>query len=320
MRDKLRRFVGKYGGLLMFLTTVAYFSIRAPLFMSPSNWTNIVKHSTSTLLVSLGLTFSLLSGGLDMSIGATYGFGGMVCAILLSSLNVPWPLAIGGALLAGCCVGALNSILTLRFRIPAFVATLGTMFILSGLQLGVTGARRVPILNSPAFVSLGQGQVGPVPYSGILAVVVCVIAYLFSEYTRAGAHVSASGENPEAARRSGVPILRIQTAGFVISGCLCALAGVVSASSLSGASPLGPGVSFVLSAVVAVFLGGIILGKGRFTVLGTIIGALFVGMLTNGLAFLQISHLVIQGVTGFLLIAIVAVYELPKRQLGQMLV
>jgi len=313
-RQSFLDLISKYGAFLLFVIIVVFFAIRSPSFVRFSSWMNILKHSVPISLVSLGLTFSLLVGGLDMSIGAIYSFSAIICAGFLAS-GAPVPIAILAALASGIGFGLVNGVATVLMRIPAFIATLSTMFIVMGLQLWYTGGERIVIENNLIFKYIGQGHISFVPFPVIILFFSIIIAYFFTKYTRTGIYIYATGGNLQASITAGIPTRLIRSIGFLISSGFCALGGIVQTSTLSGAPATSAGISFLLNGVVAVFFGAAIIGRGRPNVMGTVIGSLFIGIITDGLAFLQISHLAILGIKGIVLIAIITLNEVGRGRL-----
>jgi len=320
-RQHLLNLINKHKAFFLVIIVVVFFAVQSPSFIKPSNWMNILKHSVPISLVSLGLTFSVLIGGLDMSIGAIYSFSAIICAGLLAS-GEPVPVAITAALSSGIGFGLVNGVAVVLMRIPAFIATISTMFIIMGLQLLYTGGERIKIGNNPIFSYIGHGYVSFVPFSVIILFFSVIIAYFFTKYTRTGIYIYATGDNLQASMKAGIPTRLIRIIGFLICGGFCALGGIVQTSNLSGAPATSAGIDFILNGVAAVFFGAALTGRGRPNVIGTVIGSLFMGILINGLAFLQVSYLAVRGIKGIVLIMVIVLSEVGSRklkyQVGQM--
>lgn len=315
-------YIIRYGVLVIFIIMVLFFALQSQSFVKPSNWMNILKHSVPISLISLGLTFSMLVGGLDMSIGAIYSFSAVICSGLIVA-GMPIILAIISTIIVGLFFGLFNGFAAVILKIPAFIATLSTMFIIIGLQSLYTHGERIDINSDTYFSFIGRGYLGRfLAFSVIILLLSIGFAYFFTKNIKTGIYIYATGFNLNAAIIAGISTNLIKIIAFIICGGFCALAGIIQASNLSGASASSAGISFILNSVVAVFIGASMFRKGNLSIIGTIIGSLFVAVLTNGLAFLEISHLSIQGIKGLILIIVLILNSIGKKKfkyhIGQM--
>jgi ribose transport system permease protein len=272
-------------------------SLLSDRFMTWSNAINVWRQVSINLLLACGMTFVILSGGLDLSAGALVSLTGCITAVLLTKAGAG--MAVSAGLLTGVAAGLLVGALVAYGNIPPFVASLGAGTMWRGLALIVTGGDIITGLPEP-FLWLGGGFIGPIPVPVVIAAVVLAIGYLLLHHTPFGLHVYALGGNAEAARLSGVKNQRIILTVYSLMGFLAALAGVVlTARVQSGQPALGTGME--LTAIASVIIGGSnFRGEGRM--LGTLIGTLFIGVLGNGLNILNINYFWQQVVIGAVII------------------
>lgn len=282
------------GAFLLMCLVLSFMSDR---FFTWSNAINVLRQVSINMLLACGMTFVILSGGLDLSVGALVSLTGCVTAILLAKTGAV--TAVSAALLVGVAAGLLVGVLVAYGNIPPFVATLGAGTMWRGLALITTGGDIIS--NLPAgFLWLGGGFVGSIPVPVIIATLVAVVGYVLLHHTRFGLHVYALGGNAEAARLSGVKNQRVILQVYAIMGLLAAVAGaVLTARVQSGQPALGTGME--LTAIASVIIGGSnFRGEGRM--LGTVIGTLFIGVLGNGLNILSINYFWQQVIIGAVII------------------
>ena len=265
-------------------------------FLTVANLLNIVRQVSINAVIAVGMTYVILSGGIDLSVGSVLALAGTLTAGLLVAGVSPY-LAIGAGLGSGLLLGALNGVLVAYLGMPSIIVTLATMGIARGLGLLYTGG--YPVDGLPEwFGLLGRGKWLGVPNPVLLMLAVFALAWLLLSRTAFGRHVYAIGGNEDATRLSGVRVKRNKLMVYAISGFTAALAGLVLSSRLMSGQP-SAGVSFELDAIAAVVMGGIPITGGRGSVIGTLIGALTLGVLNNGLNMMGISpylQIVIRGV------------------------
>ena len=271
-------------------------------FLSIDNFVNILRQIAVVAIIAAGMTFVILSGGIDLSVGAVMALCGTVAAGLMAGGTTP-SLAFAAALLIGVAAGAVNGVLVAYARMPSIIVTLATMGIARGLALIYSGG--YPIDGLPAWVSiLGSGSVAALPVAGLIMVVVFVVAWIVLARTAFGRYVYAIGGNEAATRLSGIRVGRAKLAVYLISGATAAVAGLVMTSRLMSGQP-NAGAGFELDAIAAVVLGGTAIAGGRGSVIGTLVGALLLGVLNNGLNMMGVDPYVqnvIKG--GIILLAI----------------
>jgi erythritol transport system permease protein len=314
--------------LLALFILLAVFSFLSPAFLTSANLIILLKHVAINALLAIGMTFVILTGGIDLSVGSVAGLAGMIAGglisegLVLGTFGVTvyfhiW-LVIVIALLAGMAVGALNGILVTRFRVAPFIATLGVLYVARGLALlrsgGATFANLSgkPELNNTGFPWLGSATFLYIPVVIWVMVVLAAIAAFVAKRTPFGRQVYAVGGNERAALLSGVRVNRVKMAVYVISGFCSALAGIVIASQLVAAHP-ATGETFELNAIAAVVLGGTSLFGGRGSIGGTIIGALVIGVLADGLVLLGVSEFVQIVIKGTVIVLAVVIDQIQQK-------
>jgi ribose transport system permease protein len=256
------------------------------------------------------MTFVILTGGIDLSVGSLLAVAGAVAAALMVG-GTPWPVATVAGLGSGVVLGLANGLSVTAFRIPPFIATLAMLSIARGLTQLITGGRPFTGLD-PTFTLLGQGSLGPVPIPVIVMAVTVIISWVVLRHTVFGRSVYAVGANREAARLAGIPVSRVLLGVYVISGFLSALGGLVLTARLSSAQPTA-GVGQELDAIAAVVVGGTSLSGGEGSILRTLIGALIIGVLNNGLNLLNVDPFIQPIVKGAVILVAVGLDQLKTR-------
>ncbi|MCW2975323.1 MAG: inner-rane translocator [Actinomycetia bacterium] len=256
-----------------------------PVFFSTENLLNIIQSVAVVGIAAIGATFIVISANLDLSVGSTISLCGLVCAIAMQH-GLSFVPAIGVALLAGAGVGLVNGLIVTIGRVNSFIVTLGMMSAIEGLALLITGGHPEPMPDSTAW--LGQSNVGPVPISVIALLGITAGAQLFLSYTIAGKRITAIGDNYRAAYLSGIPVRTTTVLSFIIGGATAAFAGVLQASSLANAQP-NAGAGMVLTIVAGVIIGGTSLMGGRGSVIGTLLGATLLGVMSNAFVLLALN-------------------------------
>ncbi|MGJ8599242.1 MULTISPECIES: ABC transporter permease subunit [Shouchella] len=286
--------LGPFIGLFLIILII---SILNPGFLSAPNLLNVLRQVSINALIAFGMTFVILTGGIDLSVGAILAFSGAVTATLLSSGMDPI-LAILIGLLVGAALGAINGIIIAKGKVAPFIATLATMTIYRGATLMFTDGRPVSNLgDSTLFQMLGGGYFFGIPMPAITMMISFVILYLILKKTTFGRRVYAVGGNEEASILSGIKVDRIKIYVYSLTGFLAAVAGVILTSRLNSAQPTA-GTMYELDAIAAVVLGGTSLTGGKGWIVGTLIGALIIGVLNNGLNLLGVSSFFQQMVKG----------------------
>ena len=286
--------------LAVLVILVVGLSILSPYFLSVSNFLNILLATATIGVLAYGATFVIAAAGIDLSLGSVLGLSGVVGALAINELGVPWPLGILCCLVTGALCGLINGLLNTRAGIPAFIATLGMLGVARGLALVLTNGVPVYGLADPV-VYLGQGRPLGIPTPVIIFLLVGAIAHFVLAYTRFGKYALVIGDNEAAARAMGVHVQRHRVALYVVSGTMAGIAGLLFIARVNSGDPTA-GLNYELTAITATILGGTNLFGGRASIIGTLIGALIMGVLQNGLNLLAVSSYYQQIAIGAVLI------------------
>jgi len=303
VRDRFLANGGVSSITLFFIFVVALFSFTTDEFLSLDNILNILRQSAPLLIVATAMTLVITTGGIDLSVGSVLALTSALCAILIH-WGIPWAVVVVLMLVCGALVGAMQGFFVAYEGIPAFIVTLAGLSVIRGVALLMTGGYSIPIPSNLAFVDLGRAWVLGVPLPALIAAAILVVGFILFNETPFGRYVTGIGANAEAVRRAGVNTRLVTLFVYVLSGATAALAGVVLAARLgSGSSNAGQG--FELDVIAAVVLGGTSLFGGRGTMVGTVLGALTVAVIGNGLILSHLSPFLTPIVTGsIILIAI----------------
>lgn len=286
------------GGVLLIL--FAFFSFTADAFFTSANILNILRQIAPTMITAVAMTFVITTSGIDLSVGSMVALSGSLLAIWTNG-GMDSTLALVLVLLIGGLVGFVNGWFTSYRGLPPFIVTLATLGVVRGVALLITQGYSTPIPTDAWVKVLGQGRVYGIPLPAIIAVVVAVVGWFAFTQTPYGRYVVGLGSNYESLRRTGVNTKLVNLVVFLVSGVIAALAGVIVAARLaSGSSNAGQG--FELEVITAVVLGGTSLLGGRGSVLGTVLGAIVLGVIANGLVLLHVSPFYIQIVQGVILL------------------
>ena len=299
---------------LPFLTLTVLFvllCILSPHFLTSTNLSSVVRQTAVINIMALGMTLVIISGGIDLSVGAILAMGGLFGTMAMKA-GQPIPVAILVGIAMGCLCGFVNGMLTTKLKINPFIVTLGTLGIIRGLTLLISNGLPVHEIP-PSFSFLGEGTLLGVPFVLWLLVVCAIAVHAVLEHTRMGRYAFAIGSNPDAAFYAGIPVGFHTVAVYAICGALTGLAGMIEASRLMTGQPTA-GQGYELQAIAAVVIGGGSLRGGEGTVLGTLVGAFIMGLLANGSDLLGISPYVQQAIIGAVIILAVTVDELRKRK------
>lgn len=315
----------KLRAVLMLVLLLALFSILSPTFLTAANLSILAKHVSISALLAVGMTFVVLTGGIDLSVGSIAGLCGIVAGLMLHGLHfgaslyyAPVFLVVLVALLVGALAGACNGVLVSVFSIAPFIATLGMLYIARGAALLLSDGHTLPDLGGEAarhntgFLALGQSFLLGLPVPVWIAVAVTALCAFVAAYTPFGRHVYAIGGNERAAMLAGIRIAKVKLITYVISGFCAALVGLIIASQLESAHP-ATGESFELNAIAAIVLGGTSLMGGRGSIGGSLIGALVIGVLADGLVMLGVSEFWQIVIKGLVIVLAVMVDQFQSR-------
>jgi len=300
----------RFGTLIGLLALCAVLWALTPHFLTVSNLLNIVQQTSINAIVAVGLTYVILSGGIDLSVGSIVALSGVVLGLLLQDGQPP-SIAIPGALAVGFGCGLLNGALVSFGGLPPFIVTLGMMSVARGAALVVTEGRPISGFEE-SFRWLATATIGFVPAPVIVMVLVYTVAHLILTRTTFGRYVYAIGGNEEATRLSGVAVRFHKTAVYCVSGVMSAVAAIVLTARLNSAQPIA-GMMYELDAIAAVVIGGTSLMGGEGSLGGTLVGALIMGVLRNGLNLLGVSSFLQQIVIGAVIVGAVLVDTILKR-------
>lgn len=296
-RNPLVKFLISNTGMLIGLVLLsAFFAANSPAFLTTSNMLNVLRQISINAIIALGMTFVLLTGGIDLSVGSVVAASGSLMVSMLASLGIPLWQGVLVGLGLGALLGLVNGLVIARGSLPPFIVTLAMLTIARGLAYVYTDGRPTRY-DDPAFSAIGNGYIGPVPVPVAITLVWFLICAILLYRTRFGRHVYAIGGNLEAARFSGIKIPSVITLVYVISGFAAGLSGIILAARMSSGQPIA-GQGFELDAIAAIVLGGTSLAGGKGKLSGTLIGALIIGVLNNGLNLMQVSfyyQLIIKG-------------------------
>jgi erythritol transport system permease protein len=319
-------FVLKARAFFVLLALLVLFCILAPSFLTANNLAILSKHVAISAILAIGMTFVVLTGGIDLSVGSLAGLGGMVAGYLLTQgiliagvVHYPPVAGVIFITLAVCLiVGLLNGWLVARAGVAPFIATLGTLYIARGAALLISNGKTFPNLagqslrGNKGFPLLGQSSFLGIPLPVWIMLCLFALAWLVAVKTPLGRHIYAVGGNERAARLAGIRVPRVKVFTYAASSVCAALVGLIIASQLEAAHP-ATGESFELNAIAAVVLGGTSLMGGRGSIPGSLIGAFVIGVLSDGLVMLGVSEFWQMVIKGTVIVLAVAVDQLQSR-------
>jgi len=287
----------KLGPLLALAAVCIGLAFMSPNFLTVSNSFDVMRQVSINALIAFGMTLSILLGGIDLSVGSILAVSSVLAAMTMKGGHGAG-LAVGIAILAGAGMGSLNGVVIAKGRVAPFIATLGMMTLLRGVALVLSNGSPISSFSSNFFAMLGGGYVARlIPVPVVLMLAMFAVFWFVLTRTVFGRHVYATGGNAEAAKLSGVNTNRVQLLAYTVSGAMAALAGVILTSRLDSAQPTA-GAGYELDAITAVVLGGTSLAGGRGWIFGTLVGALLIGVLNNGLNLMGVSAFYQQVVKG----------------------
>ncbi|HWQ80099.1 MAG TPA: ABC transporter permease [Anaerovoracaceae bacterium] len=305
-------FKDNLGVLLGLVVICVIMSIASPYFMKQSNLLNVLMQISTNTIAAFGMTFVILTGGIDLSVGSIQALTGMIVAVLISNMGFSAPVAVTVALMAGLLCGLFNGVVIAKTGMPEFIVTLAMMTIARGLAY-IVGDGKPTRVSDEAFNQMGAGFIGPIALPIIYMFVIMGILWYILKRTKLGRHIYAVGGNREAARFSGISIQRTQIFVFTLSGFLAGFTGVVLAARMyTGQPAIGNGAE--LDAIAATVLGGTSMVGGAGTLGGTLIGALVIGVIGNGLNLLNVSSFLQMVVKGLVIVFAVYLDTLKKKR------
>jgi ribose transport system permease protein len=316
--------LARFQSLLALSVMVVALSLATDSFLTVDNGLNVLRQISINLCLSIGMTMVVVSGGIDLSVGSVLALSGAIAAGLLkngitvSSWNVMLQFTVWGAIVAGVvtgvAIGWFNGLMITRFRLPPFVATLGTLSIARGLTMLWTSG--FPITNlGDEFRFLGTGYWLGIPMPVWISAALLALFYAVIQWTAFGRYLYAVGDNERAARLCGVDVEGTRWLAYTLGGGLPGVAGLLMAARLDSATP-NAGFSYELDSIAAVVIGGTSLSGGRGSILGTVLGCLIIGVLNNGLVLLEVSPFWQQVIKGLVILVAVAIDRASRHEDG----
>lgn len=316
--------LAKFAPLIFLIVLMAVFAILEPRFLSSINIFNVMRQVSITGLLAIGMTFVILTAGIDLSVGSLLAFAGLVGAAVAKggmqdrftvgdgAVGYGWQLAAIAAILIGLAGGYIQGLAITRLKVPPFVVTLGGMSVFRGAALLFAGGGPISGFDR-AFTWWGQGKIGPVPIPVIIFLVAAIIAHIVLRYTRYGRQVYAVGGNPEAARLSGLNVGRIICSVYIIMGFFAGLGAFVLSARLNSAEAVA-GTGYELTVIASVVIGGTSLFGGVGSIFGTVVGSFLIGVLLNGLVMMNVSSYIQQIIIGVIVVLAVAFDTFAKSR------
>lgn len=317
---KLRTFIALFA-------VIIFFSIFAPNFLSTANMILMSKHATQNAFLAIGMTFVIITGGIDLSVGSIVGLCGMIAGGLIM-YGVALPLGYTVyfnvvevaviVMVVGILIGAVNGLLITRLNVAPFIATLGTLYVARGMALLYSDGQTLPNLTgredlgNQGFSYLGSGSILGLPVSVWILIAVALGAAYFARFVPLGRHIFAVGGNERASRMSGIRVNRVKMFVYMFSGFCAAIVGLIVSSELMASHP-ATGTNLELNAIAAAVLGGTSMSGGRGTIGGTIIGAFVIGILSDGLVMMGVSSFWQMVIKGLVIIVAVVVDQAQRR-------
>lgn len=318
MRTDAARKLLAFAGLLVLIIV---YSILSPVFLTFNNMVAIILATAVNGVLALGVTFVIISGGIDLSVGTVMTLTAVMAGVIITQWGFPVWAGVLGAIATGAVAGITTGTMVAKMKIPPFIATLGMFYVAKGLALVISGLRPIYFVDTPIFQKIAMGSaIGellpmmPVPNAVLILFGAAIIAWIILSKTVMGRYTFALGSNEEATRLSGVTVDKWKMLVYMLSGMFAGVGGVIMASRLNSAQPaLGAG--YELDAIAAVVIGGTSLSGGEGSILGTIIGAFVISVLTNGLRLLSVPQEWQMVVTGAIVVFAVYLDVLRRNRL-----
>lgn len=306
----LSKIADKMGVLIALIILIAVMSVIAPNFATSSNLFAVLQQIAVNGIIAVGMTFVILLGGIDLSVGSIVAFTGLVVGLALKS-GLPVIIALIIGLLIGALIGAFNGFLISKVKLQPFVATLGTMTMVRGLAYTITNGQ--PVYQLPESFKNFSGSIGPIPKPVIVMIAIFIIGAYVLKFTKFGRHMYAIGGNKIASKLSGINVNRHEISVYMISGICCAVAAILLTARMGSAVATAAD-GYELDAIAAVAIGGTSMNGGRGTIYGTLIGALIMGVIANGLNLLDVQQGPQRFVKGGIIILAVVIEAVKKRK------
>ena len=310
-RSRLRFALDRFGLPLVFVLLCVALGFSSEYFVTWRNWMDILRQTSINGILAVGMTYVILTRGIDLSVGSILAFSGL-CSAMVAVQGYGLLAALSAGMFAGAVMGALNGFMVANLSIPPFVATLGMLSVGRGLTFILNDGS--PVTDLPeAYLALGTGKLGPIGMPIVIFAIVALFFWLVLKYTTYGRYIYAVGGNEKSARTSGIGVRKVTFSVYVISGLLAGLAGIVLSARTTSALPQA-GVSYELDAIAGVVIGGTSLSGGTGSIVGTLFGALLIGVINNGLNLLGVSSYYQQVAKGLIIVFAVLIDVWRKRR------
>lgn len=313
-QGRWRELLARFGLLLALVVMVIVLASISDRFLTTSNIINVLRQISVNAIIAFGMTVVIIGAGIDLSVGSLLALVGVIAALMVTTTSLPVWLVLLLAVLIGTALGAINGAFVGFAGVAPFIVTLAGLTIFRGATLVATDGRPVSGLP-PVFTTIGYGTFLGIPLPIWIMLGVLLLTYVLLRHTALGRAVYAVGGNPEAARLSGIPVRRILTFTYAFSGFAVAIAAIVLTGRLNSAQPTA-GVAFELDAIAAVVVGGTSLAGGRGGVWGTLVGALIIGVINNGMNLMNVSSFYQQIVKGGVILAALLIDRALSRRSG----
>jgi ribose transport system permease protein len=310
----LRRILQQLGPFLFVLVLGGILTGLSPYFLSATNISAIFVQMSVIAIITVGQTMVIITAGIDLSVSTVVGLSGVMSTLLVADDHVSIAVGMLVGIIVGGLAGLLNGLLVTVIRLPPFIATLGTLSVIGGVALLITNGQ--PIAAPISFDVLGDGHLGPIPVPIVVMVIVAAVGWFVLARTTLGRSAYAIGSNFETARLSGIPVRRVLISVYAIQGLLAGLGGVIVASRVVTGDPTA-GTNYNLDAIAAAVIGGASLFGGEGTIIGGLIGALLMELISNGGDLLNISNFWQDVILGIVIIAAVAYDQIRRRALAR---
>ncbi len=312
-KDKINQLIkSRESGLFLALIAVcAILSFSTDTFLNSENLFNVLKQVSLVTIVAAGQTFIIISGGIDLSVGSILGLSGITMSYMLQ-MGIPVIISVPAAIATGLLLGLSNGLLITKLRLPPFIITLGMASICKGLVLVITKGFPIEV-DSSFVIQIGQGYWGPVPIMAVVMLCIIALAIFILEKTVFGNRVKAIGGNELAASLSGINVNRTKLMIYSLAGLFCGIAGVIMTGRLNAGNP-NAGLNFDMDSIAATIVGGTSLSGGAGSILGTMLGALLLGVIRNGLVLLNVNMYWQTVVTGSIIILVCALDRLTNSK------
>ena len=307
VREKLlnKKVLETYSLILIVLGLFIALSVMSRAFLTPSNLLNVSRQISINGILAIGMTFVILTGGIDLSVGSVVAFCGIVSAGLIRDVGLPVLPVVAVSLVIGTIMGLLNGYFVAFWNAAPFVVTLSFMTIARGMTFVYCSGRPISPLT-PEFLQIGRGDIFGLPIPAFILLLVFLAGFAILKYFRIGRYIFAVGGNENSAIISGINVRLVKIFAYAVSGCLCGLVGIILTSRVSAGMPQAA-VSYELDAIAAAVIGGTSLSGGRGRLWGTILGALLLGIVSNGLDLLNVSSFYQQIVKGVIILGAILI-------------